>query len=82
MTGLWVPTCEKAMWEAHAGIWRVFVRLDFMSHFATQAKSQVTHETPCLMILNVSFHIPLPILYKPSLPTKYFFQKNFWERKP
>ena len=66
---------------AHAGIWRVFSKLDYTSHFATQAKSQVTHETPCLMILNVSFHIPLPILYKPSLPTKYFLKKYIFFKK-
>ena len=70
--------CEKL---AHARIWRVFSKLDYTSHFATQAKLQVTHETPCLMILNVSFHIPLPILYKPSLPTKYFFKKIFFSKK-
>ena len=81
MTGLWVPTCEKATWEAHAGIWRVFVRLDFTSHFATQAKSQVTHKTLCLMILSVSFHIPLQILYKPSLPTKFFKKKKVFSKK-
>ena len=27
-----MPTCKKATWEAHARIWRVFVRLDFASH--------------------------------------------------
>ena len=36
----------------------------------SQAKLRVTCETLCLMILSVSFHIPLPILYKPLLSTK------------
>ena len=46
------------------------VRLDFMSHFATQAKLRVTHETHYLNFLSVLFLIPLPTLYKPTLSTK------------
>ena len=34
------------------------------------AKSLMTRETLYLIILIVSFHIPLPTLYKPSLPMK------------
>ena len=37
----------------------------------------MTRETLCWMILSVHFHIPLPILYKPSLPMKIVRTRSF-----
>ena len=49
----------KSIWQA-----------GFHKSFATQAKLRVTRKTLCLIILVMSFCVPLPTLYKPSLPTK------------
>ena len=57
---------EKHMLESEQS----YARPDFASHFVTQAKLRVTYETHCLNFLSVLFLIPLPTLYKPTLPTK------------
>ena len=57
---------EKHMLESEQS----HVRLDFTSHFMTQVKLRVTHETHCLNFLSVLFLIPLSTQYKPTLPTK------------
>ena len=67
----WVNNPQKVTWEAYARIWTVFARLYFASHFSTQAKSRVTHETHYLNLFEMCFsHFFLPTLYKSTLSTK------------
>ena len=68
MTGLRLTTRERSHEKHMLESEQSHVRLDFVSHFATQAKSRVTCETHCLNFLSVLFLIPLPTLYKPHYP--------------
>lgn len=66
-TSSWLSTCVIGYGRSTYWNLKSFWQARFCESFATQAKSWLTHETLCLISLVVSFHIPLPILYKPSL---------------
>ena len=79
---------QKATWEVHARIWRVSLP-GWISWVTSRLRP--SRKWPAKLstwsLFSVLFLIPLPTLYRPSLPTKVYekqgvFSRNFWEIKP
>ena len=71
---------EKHMLESK----KSHARLDFASHSRLKPSCEWTTKLTTRSFLKGAYLIPLPTLYKPSLPTKLegVFSKKFRERKP
>ena len=70
-----------ATWKAHAGIWRVIDKLDFVSDSWLRPSCEWPVKPTACCFLECDFSHSLPTLYKPSLPMKCKKKKEYFLKK-